>query len=123
MNYKFEHAPTFDKELKRLAKKYKSLKKDVKNLEEEIKNNPLLGTNLGGGIKKIRLNIKAKNQGKSGGARVITHELIFNVNTEKEEKNILFVAIYDKSEYDTVDLSIIKEIIEFFREEDDDEKE
>ena len=34
----------------------------------------------------------------------------------KEEKNILFVAIYDKSEYDTVDLDIIKEIIELIRD-------
>jgi hypothetical protein len=96
MNYKFEHAPTFDKELKRLAKKYKSLKKDVKNLEEEIKNNPLLGTNLGGGIKKIRLNITAKNQGKSGGARVITHELIFynqqNEMYQKLKRNVHFLS-------------------------------
>ena len=114
---------SFDKDLKKLSKKYKSLKEDFKALKEELKENPLLGTDLGDGFKKIRLNIKAKNQGKSGGARVITHELIFNVNTEKEEKNILFVAIYDKSEYDTVDLSIIKEIIEFFREEDDDDEE
>ncbi len=116
MNYKFEYAPTFEKELKRLSKKYKSLKKDIQKLEEEIKENPILGKNLGGGIKKIRLNISSKKQGKSGGARVISHELIFNVNTDKEEKNILFVAIYDKSEYDTVDLDIIKEIIELIRD-------
>ena len=38
------------------------------------------------------------------------------VAEDKEEKNILFVAIYDKSEYDTVDLDIIKEIIAFFRD-------
>jgi len=84
MNYKFEYAPTFEKELKRLSKKYKSLKKDIQKLEEEIKENPLLGKNLGGGIKKIRLNISSKKQGKSGGARVISHHIIFNVNNDNQ---------------------------------------
>lgn len=117
MNYNFEYTPVFRKELKRLAKKYKSLKNDLQNLVEEIKENPLLGTNLGDGIKKIRLNISSKNKGKSGGARVIIHEIIFNIDTESEEKNILFVSIYDKSEYDSVDLEIIKDIIKEVREE------
>lgn len=116
MNYKFRYTPIFNKELKRLSKKHKSLKKDIEKLKEEIKANPLLGKNLGGGIKKIRLKISSKKQGKSGGARVITHELIFNVNTEEEEKNILFVTIYDKSEYDTIDNDIIKEFITLFRD-------
>ena len=40
-------------------------------------------------------------------------ELIIN---KKDTKSILFVAIYDKSDYDTVDLSIIKEIIKDFRD-------
>ena len=118
INYKFQYAPTFNKELKKLAKKYKGLKKDIEKLKEEIKDNPLLGVNLGDGIRKIRLNITAKSKGKSGGARVITHELIFNVDTQEEERNILFVTIYDKSEYDTVDVSIIKEIVHILREEE-----
>ena len=73
MNYKHQHSPTFEKELKALSKKYKSLKGDIEKLKKEIEENPLLGTSLGGGYRKIRLNITSKNQGKSGGARVITH--------------------------------------------------
>ena len=60
MNYKHQHSPTFEKELKALSKKYKSLKEDIEKLKKEIEENPLLGTSLGGGYKKIRLNITSK---------------------------------------------------------------
>ncbi len=55
MNYKHQHSPTFEKELKALSKKYKSLREDIEKLKKEIEENPLLGTSLGGGYKKIRL--------------------------------------------------------------------
>ncbi|GIM59847.1 type II toxin-antitoxin system RelE/ParE family toxin [Capnocytophaga canimorsus] len=117
MNYRFELSPEFRKEFKALFKKYKSLKKDFENLAEEIQNNPNIGTKLGDGFRKIRLNITSKNKGKSGGARVITHEVIISLEKEDDTKSVLFVSIYDKSEYDIVDLNVIKEITERFREE------
>jgi hypothetical protein len=116
MNYKFDVTPPFEKEFKKLSKKYKSLSQDILNLSNEIIENPSLGTSLGDGIKKIRLKITSKNQGKSGGARVITHEIEVVINKE-DTKSILFVSIYDKSDYDTVDLSVTKEIIKEFRDE------
>ena len=106
MNCKFLSVATFDRELKRLSKKYKSLKKDIENLKAEIKANPLLGTDLGEGYKKIRLEIASKNKGKRGGGRVITHEVLVNVNEGD-----------DKSEYDTVDMDIVKEIIQEYYSE------
>lgn len=116
MNYKFITAQPFDKELKRLGKKYKSLKSDFEKLKKEIQNNPNIGVALGDGLRKIRLNITSKNKGKSGGARVITHEII--VQIEKEEtKSVLFAYIYDKSEYETIDTSIIRELVKEIREE------
>ena len=75
MKYKFGYIPSFAKELKTLCKKYKSLKKDFEALKEEIETNPNIGVSLGEGLRKIRLNISSKNKGKSGGARVITHEI------------------------------------------------
>ena len=96
-------------------KKYKSLKKDLIKLKEEIEANPLLGTSLGGGFKKIRLNITTKNKGKSGGARVITHEVVFNIDTDDETKSVIFVSIYDKSEIESKKTSDFKEIVEEFR--------
>ena len=108
---------SFDKDLKKLSKKYKSLKEDFKALKEELKENPLLGTDLGDGFKKIHLNITSKGQGKRGGGRVITHEVLVNVNEEDETRNILFAVIYDKSEYDTVDMDIVKEIVQEYYSE------
>ena len=106
MNCKFLSVATFDRELKRLSKKYKSLKKDIENLKAEIETNPLLGTDLGEGYKKIRLEIASKNKGKRGGGRVITHEVLVNVNEGD-----------DKSEYDTVDMDIVKEIVQEYYSE------
>jgi len=42
-------------------------------LEKDLTDNPRLGTPLGSDSYKIRLSIKSKGKGKSGGARVITH--------------------------------------------------
>jgi len=106
MNCNFLSVATFDRELKRLSKKYKSLKKDIENLKAEIEINPLLGTDLGEGYKKIRLEIASKNKGKRGGGRVITHEVLVNVNEGD-----------DKSEYDTVDMDIVKEIVQEYYSE------
>ena len=109
---------SFEKDLKKLGKKQKSLKEDLKKLKEEIQENPFLGTDLGEGFKKIRINITSKAQGKRGGGRVITHEILVNVNTEDETKNVLFVALYDKSETDSVDMKIIKEVVEEYYTEE-----
>lgn len=108
---------TFKKEFKTLFKKYKSLKNDFETLTEEIKNNPNIGVALGDGYRKIRLTISSKNKGKSSGARVVTHEIIISTDNQDDTKSILFVSIYDKSEYDNVNLSVIKEITQEFREE------
>ena len=118
MNYKHQHSPTFEKELKALSKKYKSLKEDIEKLKKEIEENPLLGTSLGGGYKKIRLNITSKNQGKSGGARVITHEEIIINISEDDTKSILYVSIYDKSEIESKKTNPFKDFVKEFREKE-----
>ena len=115
MKYEFYSTQEFIKELKTLSKKYKSLKEDVKKLQEEFVANPNLGISLGDGLRKIRLNITSKNTGKSGGARVMSHELLIEVGTTDETKSVAFISIYDKSEYDTADLDIIKKIVKNFR--------
>ena len=50
MNYKIVLDRTFEKEVKRLAKRYPSLKSDIKALRDEILANPTAGTDLGGGL-------------------------------------------------------------------------
>lgn len=71
MDYKVKTARSFEKELKRLGKRYVSIVDDYANLLEELYANPQLGTDLGGGLRKIRMAITSKGRGKSGGARVI----------------------------------------------------
>ena len=39
---------------------------------DDLEQNPLLGTDLGDGLRKVRMKITSKGKGKSGGARVIT---------------------------------------------------
>ena len=94
MNYTIKTAKSFDKEIKRLRKRYASIADDYENLLNELRNNPHLGTDLGGGLRKIRMAITSKGRGKSGGERVITFSVV--VAVEETDINLLF--IYDKAE-------------------------
>jgi len=101
----------FRRGAKRLIKKYTSLKNDLLELYEQLFLNHRIGTPLGLNCYKIRLAIKSKGKGKSGGARIITHLLI-----KPEAETVYLMAIYDKSEFDSIseaDLKrLIKEIIQ-----------
>ena len=71
MNYSIDTLPSFDKKVKKLAKKYKSLKSDLRELVKELMQNPTVGVDLGNGVRKVRMAISDKGQGKRHGARVI----------------------------------------------------
>src|SRR5690606_3552462 len=64
MNYNVEYHDNFKKELKPLAKKYPSLKEDLQFLLDNFGKELALADDLGGGFRKIRLNIKSKRKGK-----------------------------------------------------------
>ena len=104
MNYSVIPIEKFKKEAKRLVKKYPSLKKELSGLTSILENNPTTGTSLGNNAYKIRISIKSKASGKSGGARVITY-----VVTENRE--IYLLSIYDKGELDTIDDNMLRKII------------
>lgn len=55
MNYKIILDDSFEREVKRLSKRYASLKADLAHLREELHANPHLGIDLGGGLRKIRM--------------------------------------------------------------------
>lgn len=100
----------FQKEAKRFLKKYKSLKSELEILYQQLINNPQTGIPIGKNSFKIRISVKSKGRGKSGGLRVITYldvNLIFN-----EQRNKLFLlSIYDKSETETITEAEIASII------------
>ena len=107
MKFEFVETSIFEKELKRLSKKHKSIEEDIRNLMNTIEENPDIGVDLGNGFKKIRMSITSKGKGKSGGARVITQNIIIN----KEEHKIIMVILWDKSEVENVDIKILKDLI------------
>lgn len=107
MNFEFRTLPVFEKELKRLSRKYKSLKQDMLLLQKDLEKNPDLGVDIGHGLKKIRLAISSKGRGKSGGARVITKNIIIR----KSHLTITFVFLWDKSEFEDVDIRILKKFL------------
>lgn len=108
MQYRIETMETFDKEVKRLLKRYRSIPQDIKELKEAILSNPTLGTDLGGGLRKIRMRIASKGRGKSGGARVISLTVILSV----EETEIDLLYIYDKAERDSISKAEIEDLLE-----------
>ena len=104
MDYKIKILPEFEKEVKRLNKKYPSLKKDLLTLIVSLKKDPEQGIKLGHNCFKIRLSIQSKGKGKSGGARVIT--CVINVS-----KDVFLVSIYDKSDRDSISKAELEYLI------------
>lgn len=73
MSYDVASIPLFDKQAKRLAKKYPSLKNDLAVLGAQLSEDPTVEIPLGGNCFKIKMAIASKGKGKSAGAGVITH--------------------------------------------------
>jgi mRNA-degrading endonuclease RelE of RelBE toxin-antitoxin system len=104
MSYKVTPTPTFKSQAKRLIKKFPSLKKELLDLSILLSENPETGTPLGNDTFKIRLAVKSKGKGKSGGMRIITFKIDKN-------KDVYLLTIYDKSEIASVDDKAIKFIV------------
>ncbi|MFA4851045.1 MAG: type II toxin-antitoxin system RelE/ParE family toxin [Bacteroidales bacterium] len=91
MNYKVKTIAVFEKQAKKLIKKYASLKNELLELVQLLKEKPEQGTSIGKNCYKIRISIVSKGKGKSGGARVITNFVV-------TEDTVYLLSIYDKSE-------------------------
>ena len=76
-------------------------------MEKDIINNPFLGDDLGSGIRKVRMPIASKGKGKSGGARILTLNLLLDT----ESMEITLLTIYDKGEISNVKDDFIKDLI------------
>lgn len=68
--------------------------------------NPFQGVEICPDIRKVRMAITSKGRGKSGGARVITYTIV----TAEMEGTVYLINVYDKSDFSTVDSSILKDI-------------
>ncbi|XDD51141.1 type II toxin-antitoxin system RelE/ParE family toxin [Leptospira sp. WS92.C1] len=105
MNFSILTSLQFERELKRLVKKYPSLKKEYKDLISSLENKPTQGNSIGQNCYKIRIPIASKGKGKSGGARVVT--CVFLI-----DKIVYLVSIYDKSEKENISDKELQKIIQ-----------
>ncbi|MBY0477272.1 MAG: addiction module toxin RelE [Chitinophagaceae bacterium] len=104
MSYNVIPTPKFKSQAKRLIKKFPSLKQELSDLNITLSITPNLGTPLGNDTFKLRLAVKSKGKGKSGGVRIIS----FKIDKNKE---VYLLTIYDKSEIASIDDRAIKFII------------
>ena len=104
MSYSIYTLPPFDRQVKKLSKKYHSLKQDLIALGSVLAANPRTGVPLGKDCYKVRMPITSKGKGKRGSARVITHVFI-------RESSVYLLAIYDKSHQSDISDKEISELL------------
>ncbi len=76
---------------------------------ESLEINPKQGKALGKNCYKIRLALKSKGRGKSGGARLITNIVI-------SETTVYLLSIYDKSDKESLSDKILMELLKSLNE-------
>lgn len=103
-DYRVELSENFQKEARRLVKKYRSLAKEIESLLNSLKTPPAQGTPIGMNCYKIRLAIKSKGKGKSGGARAISCLLTV-------EERVILLSIYDKAEQADITDAFLKQLV------------
>lgn len=106
MSYSVKSIEVFERQAKKLTKKYTSLKSELLALVQELKENPDQGTAIGKRCYKIRLAIKSKGKGKSGGARVITNFVVAN-------DAVYLLSIYDKTDKKNLSDKDLDELLQF----------
>ena len=95
MAYDTDTTTNFDKQAKKLSRKYTSIIADIESLRMSLAENPFQGDGLGNDLYKVRMAIKSKGRGKSGGARVITMVKVI-------DELVILAAIYDKSDMESI---------------------
>ena len=105
MSYNISLSERFQKDAKRLSKRYVSFKSDLLKLIQDLEENPIQGDNLGKSCYKIRLKIQSKKKGKSAGARVITY-----VHVGQED--VYLLTVYDKSDRESLKDGELGELLE-----------
>ena len=103
MNYKIETIPRFEKDVKKLKKKFPKIKNDLVNFVNQLLLNPKMGIDLGENIFKVRIPNSSIPTGKSGGFRIITYY--------KKDSVLYLVIIYSRTEKDNILTDKLKRII------------
>jgi len=99
----FRTVSLFDKQFKKLAKKYNLIKDDVEELITNFEDLHLQATSIKTNLYKIRLANSNKNKGKRVGYRIYYYIKI--------EETVHLLTIYDKSEIEKIDETILIDLI------------
>lgn len=99
----FKTSSEFEKDVKRLSKKYRHIKDDLIAFMASFENEHTHATVIRNNIFKARLKNSDKTKGKSGGYRTYYYFII--------DDSVTFLTIYDKSEYETIDEKILDALI------------
>jgi mRNA-degrading endonuclease RelE of RelBE toxin-antitoxin system len=108
-----EASPTFQKNLRTLAKKYRSIRKDIQPIITQLEQGQILGDQISGigyAVFKLRVRNSDNQKGKSGGYR-----LIYYVKTAT---GIILLTIYPKSEQVDIAADEIQNIITTYEQGD-----
>jgi len=105
MKVQVYYTPVFEKKFKRYKKKFQTIESDLLLFIENLPN--IVAIDLGDGVYKYRISVKSKNKGKRGGFRIISFEILVT----EQQKNIILLTIYDKSEQSSISKSEIASIL------------
>lgn len=105
MSFGVDTSRRFLRELKQLHKRYTSILDDVEELGLLLSKDPHHGTPIGRSCYKIRMAIRSKGKGKSGGARVITCVVAVR-------ETVYLLSIYDKSEQASLSDTALKAMLD-----------
>jgi hypothetical protein len=108
MSFRVETTASFRIAAKQLIKKYPSLPSELQALGLALSQNPEMGQSLGNQCFKIRMAIRSKGKGKSGGARIITH-------TYLAQSTVYLLTIFDKSDQSSLSDKQISELLKQIR--------
>jgi mRNA-degrading endonuclease RelE of RelBE toxin-antitoxin system len=99
----FKTSSEFDKDVKRLSKKYRHIKDDLIEFMASFENEHLHATTIRKNIFKARIKNSDKAKGKSGGYRTYYYTIT--------DESVTFLILYDKSETEKIDETVLDNII------------
>ncbi|MFZ2890868.1 type II toxin-antitoxin system RelE/ParE family toxin [Sulfuricurvum sp.] len=100
---KFNTIPEFDNDVKKLAKKYRHIKDDLVLFMTSFENEHRHSISIRKNIFKARIKNSDKAKGKSGGYRTYYYTIT--------DESVTFLIIYDKSEIESIDETLLDSII------------
>lgn len=101
-----EASATFERNLRRLVKKYRTIQSDLKPIIEQLQEGVFAGDripNIGYEVFKLRIRNRDAGKGKSGGYRLIYYL--------KTANKVILLTIYSKSEQSDITLEDVRQII------------